>query len=94
MNLHDMKITHFYTDYWTCDSTVFVSKEHIICSSIDNALLPHYNRYLPYVSHRQIRPLFGLRIPARRKSNTVHLLKNGTFSETLSTLRLRWLCHL
>ena len=45
-----MKITHFYTDYWTCDSIVFLSKEHIICSSIDNALRPHYNRYLPYVA--------------------------------------------
>ncbi len=51
--IHDltrMKITHFYTDYWTCDSTIFLSKEQIICSSIDDALLPHYNRYLPYIS--------------------------------------------
>jgi hypothetical protein len=51
--IHDlmhMKITHFYTDYWTCDSIVFLSKEHIICSSVDDALRPHYNRYLPYVS--------------------------------------------
>jgi hypothetical protein len=51
--IHDLmrlKITHFYTDYWTCDSIVFLSKEHIICSSVDNALLPHYNRYLPYVA--------------------------------------------
>ena len=47
--LSRMKITHFYTDYWTCDSIVFSSKENIICSSIDNALRPHYNRYLPYV---------------------------------------------
>jgi hypothetical protein len=51
--IHDlthMKITHFYSDYWTCASIVFISKEHIICSSVDNALRPHYNRYLPYVS--------------------------------------------
>ena len=51
--IHDltrMKITHFYTDYWTCDSIVFVSKEHLICASVDDALLPHYNRYLPYVA--------------------------------------------
>jgi len=49
--IHDLtrlKITHFYTDYWTCDSIVFLSKEHIICSSVDDALLLHYNRYLPY----------------------------------------------
>ncbi|MGZ3609368.1 MAG: hypothetical protein ACXVBU_04815, partial [Ktedonobacteraceae bacterium] len=45
-----LKINHFYTEYWTCDSTAFLSKDHIICSSIDNALRPHYNRYLPYIS--------------------------------------------
>ena len=50
LELTRIKITHFYTDYWTCDSTVFLSKEHIICTSIDDALLPHYNRYLPYIS--------------------------------------------
>ncbi|HYX49375.1 MAG TPA: hypothetical protein VE843_06505, partial [Ktedonobacteraceae bacterium] len=48
--LTQLKINHFYSEYWTCDSTVFLSQEHIICSSIDNALLPHYNRYLPYIS--------------------------------------------
>ena len=48
--LTQLKINHFYTEYWTCDSTAFLSQEHIICSSIDNALRPHYNRYLPYVS--------------------------------------------
>ncbi len=42
--------SYFYTDYWTCDSIVFLSKEHIICSSVDNTLRPHYNRYLPYVA--------------------------------------------
>ena len=48
--LSQLKISHFYTEYWTCDNNVFLSQEHIICTSIDNALLPHYNRYLPYVS--------------------------------------------
>src|SRR5216683_4502641 len=49
--IHDLtrlKITHFYTDYWTCDSIIFLSKEHLICGSVDDALLLHYNRYLPY----------------------------------------------
>jgi len=49
--IHDLtrlKITHFYTDYWTCDSIVFLSKEHLICASVDDSLLLHYNRYLPY----------------------------------------------
>jgi hypothetical protein len=45
--IHDltgMKITRIYSDYWTCDSIVFLSKEHIICSSVE------FNRYLPYVA--------------------------------------------
>lgn len=49
--IHDLsrlKITHFYSDYWTCDSIVFLSKEHLICASVDDALLLHYNRYQPY----------------------------------------------
>jgi hypothetical protein len=48
--LAQLKISHFYTDYWTCDNIVFLSNEHLICASIDNALRQHYNRYLPYVS--------------------------------------------
>ena len=43
-DLTGMKITHFYSDYWTCDSLVFLSKEHLICSSVE------YNRYPPYVA--------------------------------------------
>jgi hypothetical protein len=45
-----MKITHFYADYWTCDTIILLSKEHIICIGVDNALRPHANRYLPYVA--------------------------------------------
>jgi len=47
--LSQLKISHFYTEYWTCDSTAFLAKEQIICTSIDDALHPRYNRYLPYV---------------------------------------------
>src|SRR6266571_3936815 len=50
LDLSRLKITHFYSDYWTCDSIVFLSKEHLICSSVDNALQPHDNRYLPYLA--------------------------------------------
>jgi hypothetical protein len=48
--LAQLKISHFYTEYWTCDNIIFLSNEHLICASIDNALRQHYNRYLPYVS--------------------------------------------
>ncbi|HEY6285618.1 MAG TPA: hypothetical protein VIX20_08150, partial [Ktedonobacteraceae bacterium] len=47
-----IKATHIYTDYWTCDSIAFLSREQIICASVDSQLRlqPRYNRYAPYVS--------------------------------------------
>ncbi len=42
-NLLRIKATHIYTDYWTCDSIAFVSREQIICAVVDG-----HNRYAPY----------------------------------------------
>lgn len=46
-----IKATHVYTDYWTCDSIAFLSKEQIICAAVDGQLhvQQHYSRYAPYV---------------------------------------------
>ena len=46
-----IKATHVYTDYWTCDSLAFVSREQIICGVVDGQLKvqPRYSRYAPYV---------------------------------------------
>jgi len=46
-----IKATHIYTDYWTCDSIAFLSKEQIICATVDGQLKvqPRYSRYAPYV---------------------------------------------
>jgi hypothetical protein len=42
---------HVYTDYWTCDSVAFVSREQIICAAVDGQLnvQSRYSRYAPYV---------------------------------------------
>jgi hypothetical protein len=49
-NLLRIKATHIYTDYWTCNSIAFASREQIICSVVDSQLhmQPHLNRYSPY----------------------------------------------
>ena len=49
--LLDIKATHIYTEYWTCDSTAFLSRERIICATVDNQLRVQlrYSRYAPYV---------------------------------------------
>jgi hypothetical protein len=46
-----IKATHIYTDYWTCDSIAFLSREQIICAVVDGQLKvnPRYSRYAPYV---------------------------------------------
>jgi len=45
-----LHITRIYADYWTCDRTVFLSNEQIICGVINADLKPGQNRYLPYLS--------------------------------------------
>jgi hypothetical protein len=49
-NLLHMGISHVYSDYWTCDSLIFQSREHLICSVVNDDLTPGHNRYLPYRS--------------------------------------------
>jgi len=46
-----IKATHVYTDYWTCNSIAFLSREQIICAAVDGQLnvQPRYSRYAPYV---------------------------------------------
>ncbi len=39
--IHDLlsiNVTHFYTDYWTCDRLAFLAKEQIICAVLDGTL--------------------------------------------------------
>ncbi len=45
-----IKTTHIYTDYWTCDSIAFLSKEQIKCAVVNSLLQldTRNNRYPPY----------------------------------------------
>ncbi|WP_052889068.1 hypothetical protein [Thermogemmatispora carboxidivorans] len=40
--------TRVYSEYWTCNWLVFLSREQIICSVLDSKLQPGFNRYGPY----------------------------------------------
>jgi hypothetical protein len=46
-----IKANHIYTDYWTCDSTAFLSGEQIICATVDGQqkVTLRYSRYKPYI---------------------------------------------
>ncbi len=43
-DLLQLRATHIYTDYWTCDRLAFLSREEIICGVVDNNLQPSHNR--------------------------------------------------
>jgi hypothetical protein len=50
--LERIGVTHFYTDYWSCNHLVFLSDERIICVVVDGNLQPSHNRdprYIPLV---------------------------------------------
>ncbi|GCE10972.1 ArnT family glycosyltransferase [Tengunoibacter tsumagoiensis] len=47
-HLLQKNIVHIYSDYWTCNRTIFESNEQIICSVLDDQLQPGLNRYTPY----------------------------------------------
>lgn len=51
-NLLRIKATYIYTDYWTCDSIAFLSKEQIKCAVVNSLLQldTRNNRYSPYVT--------------------------------------------
>jgi hypothetical protein len=43
-------ITHFYSEYWTCNHLIFRSDERLICSNLNGGLGadPVFDRYQPY----------------------------------------------
>ena len=45
-----MHLKHIYSEYWTCDLVIFLTKEQVICSVLDEQLNPGVNRYAPYTA--------------------------------------------
>jgi len=49
-NLLRLHATHIYSDYNTCNRLIFLTREQLICSVLDEHLQPGFDRYLPYRS--------------------------------------------
>lgn len=47
-DLQQAGTTRLYSDYWTCNILIFLSKEKIICSAVGTNMAPAQDRYLPY----------------------------------------------
>lgn len=47
-HLRGTGVTRFYTEYWTCNVLVFLSREDLRCAVIGEDLRPGQDRYLPY----------------------------------------------
>jgi len=46
--LEQIGATRIYSEYWTCNRIIFLSRERIICSVLGDTLHGGYNRYPPY----------------------------------------------
>lgn len=55
-DLERLHINHIYSDYWTCNSVMFLSDTRIICGVLDDTLQPGQNRYQPYFTEVQHNP--------------------------------------
>jgi 4-amino-4-deoxy-L-arabinose transferase-like glycosyltransferase len=47
-NLQQVGATRLYSDYWTCNILIFLSREGIVCSALGDDMRPAQDRYLPY----------------------------------------------
>ena len=43
-----MGVTHVYSDFWTCDNLIFVSKTRVLCNTTDEHMKPDGSRYQPF----------------------------------------------
>lgn len=46
--LRDLGVTLFYSDYWTCNTVTFATREEIVCAVLGDDLRAGYDRYRPY----------------------------------------------
>jgi hypothetical protein len=46
--LHERGATRIYSDYWTCDRTIFATREQVACAVLNDDLSPGLDRYRPY----------------------------------------------
>ncbi|GCF09445.1 ArnT family glycosyltransferase [Dictyobacter arantiisoli] len=47
-HLKSFDVKYVYSDYWNCNNITFMSDETVICSALNEALGPGYDRYLAY----------------------------------------------
>jgi hypothetical protein len=70
------KATHIYSDYWTCDRIAFLSREQIICASLDAHLDLYYNRYTPLDPYRnRYTPYFSI---VKADPNAAYVFLSGS----------------
>nr|MBA2682334.1 hypothetical protein [Ktedonobacteraceae bacterium] len=43
-----MGATHVYSDFWTCDNLIFISKTRVLCNTTDEHMKPGGSRYQPF----------------------------------------------
>lgn len=46
--LDRLSVSHFYTEYWTCNTIIFATRERLVCAVIRDDLHAGWDRYPPY----------------------------------------------
>lgn len=59
-----LKVTHVYTDYWTCNKIAFVSNEQVTCGVVSGQLQPSHNRVPGYYTTVSADPRAAYAFPA------------------------------
>jgi hypothetical protein len=61
--LRDLGVTHLYSDYWTCNTITFATREEIVCAVLADDLRAGMDRYPPYrdLVARDDRPAYAVR---------------------------------
>ncbi len=70
-------ITHFYSDYWTCNRLIFESEERVVCSVVDENLQTGLNRYVPYYQIVSADPRASYVFTANSVFSRVYAQKNA-----------------
>ncbi|MEO3820357.1 hypothetical protein [Plantactinospora sp. B24E8] len=77
--LDRLGVSHFYADYWTCNTVIFLTRERIVCGVIRDDLDTGWDRYPAYPAQvaRADRPAFVLPVGSALSTAVRDRLRDG-----------------
>jgi hypothetical protein len=63
-------VTHFYTEYWTCNHIAYLSDERVVCAVVADDLDHGFDRYFPYRAEVAADPRQTFALPVGSPAST------------------------